>query len=53
MQLRTWGRCVLWLDVSIDDGDLRPLIALAMLEQTDAVAKEFNLGEGQMGETHL
>lgn len=50
MQLKTWGRRVPWLDVSVDQGDLRPLIALAMQEQANAVAKEFNLGEGRMGE---
>ena len=50
MQLKTWGRQVPWLDVSVDQGDLRPIIALAMQEQANAVAKEFNLGEGRMGE---
>ena len=50
MQLKTWGRRVPWLDASIDGGNLRPLIALAMQEQANTVAKEFNLGEGMMGE---
>jgi hypothetical protein len=38
-----------WLDSSID-GDLRPLIALAMQEGANAAAKEFKLGKGRMGE---
>jgi LmbE family N-acetylglucosaminyl deacetylase len=50
MQLNTWGRRVPWLDDSIEQGDLRPLIALAMQEQANEVAQEFNLGEGRMGE---
>ena len=32
------------------DADLRPLMALVMQEQANAVAKAFNLGEGRMGE---
>jgi LmbE family N-acetylglucosaminyl deacetylase len=50
MQLETWGRQVPWLNVSVEQGDFRPLIALAMQEQANAVAKEFSLGEGRMGE---
>lgn len=50
MQLKTWGRRVPWLDVSLETGNLRPLIALAMQEQGNAVAREYNLGEGRMGE---
>lgn len=50
MQLDTWGRRVPWLDESIESGNLRPLIALAMQEQANGVATEFNLGEGHMGE---
>jgi len=50
MQLETWGRRIPWLDDSINQGDLRPLLALAMQEQANAVAKEFSLGEGRMGE---
>jgi LmbE family N-acetylglucosaminyl deacetylase len=50
MQLKTWGQRVPWLDASVDQGDLKPLIALAMQDQANTVAKEFNLGEGRMGE---
>lgn len=50
MQLETWGRRVPWLDVSLEQKKFRPLVALAMQEQANAVAKEFNLGEGMMGE---
>jgi len=50
MQLKTWGHRVPWLDVSLEEGNLRPLIALAMQDQANAVAKKFNLGEGRMGE---
>jgi hypothetical protein len=41
---------VSWLDDSVEKGNLRPLIALAMQEQGNAVAKAFNLGEGFMAE---
>ena len=50
MQLKTWGRRVPWLDASLEDGNLTPLLALAMQEQGNAVAKEFNIGEGMMAE---
>jgi LmbE family N-acetylglucosaminyl deacetylase len=50
MQLETWGRRVPWLDQSLAEGNLRPLIALAMQEQGNAVAKEFKLGKGLMAE---
>jgi len=50
MQLKTWGRRVPWLDASVASGDLRPLVALAMQEQGNAVAKEFGFEEGLMGE---
>jgi LmbE family N-acetylglucosaminyl deacetylase len=49
LQLRTWGRRMPWLEQSID-GDLKPLIALVMQEQANAVAAQFELGEGRMGE---
>lgn len=49
LQLKTWGRRMPWLDASIE-GDLRPLIALAMQEQANAVAEGFKLGKGRMGE---
>jgi LmbE family N-acetylglucosaminyl deacetylase len=49
LQLKTWGRRMPWLDASIK-GDLRPLIALAMQEQANAVAKECKLGKGRMAE---
>ncbi len=50
MQLKTWGRRMPWLDASVEQGEWRPLIALVMQEQANAVAKEFDLGEGRMGE---
>lgn len=50
MQLKTWGRRVPWLDASLEDENFQPLLALAMQEQGNAVAKEFNLGEGMMAE---
>ena len=49
LQIKTWGRKMPWLDASIE-GDLRPLIALAMQEQANAVAEASNLGKGRMGE---
>jgi LmbE family N-acetylglucosaminyl deacetylase len=49
LQLKTWGRRMAWLEDSMQ-GDLRPLIALAMQEQANAVAEEFGLGPGRMGE---
>lgn len=49
LQLKTWGRRMPWLDSSIE-GDLRPLLALAMQEQANAVAAQFELGPGRMGE---
>ena len=49
MQLETWGRRVPWLDSSIE-GDTRPLLALFLQEQANAVAKDFGLGPGRMGE---
>jgi len=50
MQLESWGRRVPWLDSSIEEGNLRPLLALAMQEQGNAIAKDFNLDEGLMAE---
>jgi len=49
LQLATWGRRMPWLEDAIQ-GDLRPLIALAMQEQANAVAAAANLGKGRMGE---
>lgn len=49
LQIQTWGRRMPWLDQSIE-GDLRPLVALFLQEQGNAVASAFNLGEGRMGE---
>jgi len=49
LQLKTWGRRMPWLDQSIE-GDLRPLLALAMQMQANAVAEQFELGPGRMGE---
>ena len=49
LQLKTWGRRMPWLDQSIA-GDLRPLLALAMQMQGNAVAEQFELGPGRMGE---
>ena len=49
LQVQTFGRRMPLLDMSMD-GDLRPLLALVMQEQANAVAKAFNLGEGRMGE---
>lgn len=49
LQLKTWGRRMEWLEESIE-GDMRPLIALAMQEQANAVAQAFDLGPGRMGE---
>lgn len=49
MQLETWGRRVPWLDSAIE-GDTRPLLALFLQEQANAVAKDFGLGPGRMGE---
>lgn len=49
LQLRTWGRRVPWLEASME-GDFRPLIALAMQGGGNAVAAQFNLGPGRMGE---
>jgi hypothetical protein len=51
LQLKTWGRQMPLLDASIE-GDLRPLIALAMQEQANQVAKESKLGKGRMGEAY-
>lgn len=49
LQLKTWGRRVPLLDNSIQ-GDLRPLLTLAMQMQANTVAEQFNLGQGKLGE---
>jgi LmbE family N-acetylglucosaminyl deacetylase len=49
LQLKTWGRQMPLLETSIE-GDLRMLIALAMQDQANEVAKEYKLGKGRMGE---
>ncbi len=49
LQLETWGRRMPWLEESIE-GDLRPLLALFLQEQANAVAKAFGLPEGRMAE---
>jgi hypothetical protein len=38
-----------WLEDSME-GDMRPLLALAMQMQANAVAEQFNMGPGRMGE---
>lgn len=51
LQLQTWGRRMPWLEASMaEDGDLRPLLALFLQEQANAVAEAFDLGPGRMGE---
>jgi len=50
LQLKTWGRRVPMIDAAVEEGNLRPLLALAMQEQANAVAKQFELGPGRMGE---
>jgi LmbE family N-acetylglucosaminyl deacetylase len=51
LQLQTWGRRMPWLEASMaEEGDMRPLLALFLQEQANAVAKAFDLGEGRMGE---
>ncbi len=49
LQAQTFGRRLPLLDMAME-GDLRPLLALVMQEQANAVARTFNLGEGRMGE---
>ena len=49
MQLKTWGRRVGWVDESYE-GDHFEILATFLQEQANAVAEEFNLGEGYMGE---
>ncbi len=49
LQLETWGRRMPWLESSME-GDLRPLLALVLQEQGNAVAEAFDLGPGRMGE---
>jgi LmbE family N-acetylglucosaminyl deacetylase len=49
LQLATWGRRMAWLEDSME-GDMRPLLALAMQMGGNAVAEQFNLGPGRMGE---
>ncbi len=49
LQLETWGRRLPWLEDSMA-GDMRPLLALAMQLQGNAVGEEFKLGPGRMGE---
>ncbi len=50
LQLKTWGRRVSWIEDSME-GNMRPLLALAMQAQGNAVGKQFELGEGRMGES--
>jgi LmbE family N-acetylglucosaminyl deacetylase len=51
LQLQTWGRRMPWLEASLaEDGDMRPLLALFLQEQANAVAEAFELGPGRMGE---
>jgi len=49
MQLETWGRRVRWVDESLDGGHYE-LLASFLQEGANAVAAEFGLGEGRMGE---
>jgi LmbE family N-acetylglucosaminyl deacetylase len=49
LQLSTWGKRVRWIDESYE-GDHYELLATFLQEQTNAVAKKYNLGEGKMGE---
>ncbi len=49
LQLETWGRRMPWLEDSLA-GDLRPLVALFLQEQANAVARAFGLPEGRMAE---
>jgi hypothetical protein len=49
MQLETWGRRVAWIDEAYQ-GDHFELLATFLQEQANAVALEFQLGEGHMGE---
>ena len=49
LQLRSWGKRMAWLEEAMH-GDARPLIALALQEGANAVAAEFELGKGRMGE---
>jgi len=49
LQLKTWGKRLPWLEDSME-GDLRPLLGLAMQMQANEVAEKFELGPGRMGE---
>ncbi len=49
LQLQTWGRRMPWLEAAME-GDLRPLLGLAMQMQANAVAEQFEMGPGRMGE---
>ncbi len=49
LQMKTWGRRMPWLEASMD-GDMRPLLALAMQMQANVVAEQFELGSGRMAE---
>jgi len=49
LQLETWGRRAPLLDHAFE-GDARPLLALVLQEQANAVAAQFGLGPGRMGE---
>lgn len=49
MQLAAWGRRVPWVDLSYE-GDPKEIVAVFLQEQANAVAREFGLGEGRMGE---
>jgi LmbE family N-acetylglucosaminyl deacetylase len=49
MQLETWGKRVAWIDESLNL-DHKELVATFLQEGANAVAAEFKLGEGRMGE---
>ena len=49
MQLEAWGKRVGWVDESYE-GDHREIVATFLQEQANAVARQFGLGEGRMGE---
>ena len=49
MQLETWGKRVQWIDESLES-DHTELVATFLQEGANAVAAQFKLGEGRMGE---
>ncbi len=49
LQLQTWERRMPWLESSME-GDMRPVLALFLQGQANAVAEAFDLGPGRMGE---